>query len=155
MHVNGVLFHRPSLRGRSLLSYTGFHRPAIKGNELSPIFSLFFLCRGAYHGCSPYTLGLTNIGHLKMELASGIGCQSVSFDIFVLFLYRLLGMWIIDQIFQVFGLETNISLSLIRGLICLSWIRDHLRKCFIDLQNLSNNFWKGLLKCILLLHKIK
>ncbi|XP_036740824.2 alanine--glyoxylate aminotransferase 2, mitochondrial isoform X2 [Manis pentadactyla] len=32
--------------------------------------------RGAYHGCSPYTLGLTNIGHLKMDLASGIGCQS-------------------------------------------------------------------------------
>ncbi|XP_010603742.1 alanine--glyoxylate aminotransferase 2, mitochondrial isoform X1 [Fukomys damarensis] len=32
--------------------------------------------RGAYHGCSPYTLGLTNIGTFKMELPSGMGCQS-------------------------------------------------------------------------------
>uniref|UniRef100_A0A2K6SQI1 Alanine--glyoxylate aminotransferase 2, mitochondrial n=1 Tax=Saimiri boliviensis boliviensis TaxID=39432 RepID=A0A2K6SQI1_SAIBB len=32
--------------------------------------------RGAYHGCSPYTLGLTNVGTYKMELPGGIGCQS-------------------------------------------------------------------------------
>ncbi|KAJ8787495.1 hypothetical protein J1605_022980 [Eschrichtius robustus] len=32
--------------------------------------------RGAYHGCSPYTLGLTNVGFYKMELPSGMGCQS-------------------------------------------------------------------------------
>ncbi|XP_021551822.1 alanine--glyoxylate aminotransferase 2, mitochondrial isoform X2 [Mirounga leonina] len=32
--------------------------------------------RGAYHGCSPYTLGLTNVGPYKMELPSGLGCQS-------------------------------------------------------------------------------
>nr|XP_044988790.1 alanine--glyoxylate aminotransferase 2, mitochondrial [Jaculus jaculus] len=32
--------------------------------------------RGAYHGCSPYTLGLTNVGIFKMELPSGMGCQS-------------------------------------------------------------------------------
>ncbi|KAB1281583.1 Alanine--glyoxylate aminotransferase 2; mitochondrial [Camelus dromedarius] len=32
--------------------------------------------RGAYHGCSPYTLGLTNVGLFKMELPSGMGCQS-------------------------------------------------------------------------------
>ncbi|XP_054942856.1 alanine--glyoxylate aminotransferase 2, mitochondrial [Physeter macrocephalus] len=32
--------------------------------------------RGAYHGCSPYTLGLTNVGLYKMELPSGMGCQS-------------------------------------------------------------------------------
>uniref|UniRef100_A0A8C5USF6 Alanine--glyoxylate aminotransferase 2, mitochondrial n=1 Tax=Microcebus murinus TaxID=30608 RepID=A0A8C5USF6_MICMU len=32
--------------------------------------------RGAYHGCSPYTLGLTNVGTFKMELPGGIGCQS-------------------------------------------------------------------------------
>ncbi|XP_027630687.1 alanine--glyoxylate aminotransferase 2, mitochondrial isoform X1 [Tupaia chinensis] len=32
--------------------------------------------RGAYHGCSPYTLGLTNVGPFKMELPSGMGCQS-------------------------------------------------------------------------------
>uniref|UniRef100_A0A8C6F153 Alanine--glyoxylate aminotransferase 2, mitochondrial n=1 Tax=Monodon monoceros TaxID=40151 RepID=A0A8C6F153_MONMO len=32
--------------------------------------------RGAYHGCSPYTLGLTNVGFHKMELPSGMGCQS-------------------------------------------------------------------------------
>ncbi|XP_037386244.1 alanine--glyoxylate aminotransferase 2, mitochondrial isoform X1 [Talpa occidentalis] len=32
--------------------------------------------RGAYHGCSPYTLGLTNVGPYKMELPSGMGCQS-------------------------------------------------------------------------------
>ncbi|PNJ66952.1 AGXT2 isoform 4 [Pongo abelii] len=31
--------------------------------------------RGAYHGCSPYTLGLTNIGTYKMELPGGTGCQ--------------------------------------------------------------------------------
>ncbi|XP_006520132.1 alanine--glyoxylate aminotransferase 2, mitochondrial isoform X1 [Mus musculus] len=32
--------------------------------------------RGAYHGCSPYTLGLTNVGIYKMEVPGGIGCQS-------------------------------------------------------------------------------
>ncbi|XP_012413544.1 alanine--glyoxylate aminotransferase 2, mitochondrial isoform X2 [Trichechus manatus latirostris] len=32
--------------------------------------------RGAYHGCSPYTLGLTNVGSYKMELPSGMGCQA-------------------------------------------------------------------------------
>ncbi|XP_069348718.1 alanine--glyoxylate aminotransferase 2, mitochondrial isoform X4 [Eulemur rufifrons] len=32
--------------------------------------------RGAYHGCSPYTLGLTNVGTFKMELPGGVGCQS-------------------------------------------------------------------------------
>ncbi|KAG8512667.1 Alanine--glyoxylate aminotransferase 2, mitochondrial, partial [Galemys pyrenaicus] len=32
--------------------------------------------RGAYHGCSPYTLGLTNVGPFKMDLPSGIGCHS-------------------------------------------------------------------------------
>uniref|UniRef100_A0A8C9KK99 Alanine--glyoxylate aminotransferase 2, mitochondrial n=1 Tax=Panthera tigris altaica TaxID=74533 RepID=A0A8C9KK99_PANTA len=32
--------------------------------------------RGAYHGCSPYTLGLTNVGPFRMELPSGLGCQS-------------------------------------------------------------------------------
>nr|XP_034379447.1 alanine--glyoxylate aminotransferase 2, mitochondrial isoform X3 [Arvicanthis niloticus] len=32
--------------------------------------------RGAYHGCSPYTLGLTNVGIYKMEIPGGIGCQS-------------------------------------------------------------------------------
>ncbi|XP_046933077.1 alanine--glyoxylate aminotransferase 2, mitochondrial [Lynx rufus] len=32
--------------------------------------------RGAYHGCSPYTLGLTNVGSFRMELPSGLGCQS-------------------------------------------------------------------------------
>uniref|UniRef100_A0A8C8YEP5 Alanine--glyoxylate aminotransferase 2, mitochondrial n=1 Tax=Prolemur simus TaxID=1328070 RepID=A0A8C8YEP5_PROSS len=32
--------------------------------------------RGAYHGCSPYTLGLTNVGTFKMELPGGLGCQS-------------------------------------------------------------------------------
>uniref|UniRef100_A0A2K5YBP7 Alanine--glyoxylate aminotransferase 2, mitochondrial n=1 Tax=Mandrillus leucophaeus TaxID=9568 RepID=A0A2K5YBP7_MANLE len=31
--------------------------------------------RGAYHGCSPYTLGLTNVGTYKMELPGGTGCQ--------------------------------------------------------------------------------
>ncbi|XP_009447587.1 alanine--glyoxylate aminotransferase 2, mitochondrial isoform X3 [Pan troglodytes] len=30
---------------------------------------------GAYHGCSPYTLGLTNVGTYKMELPGGTGCQ--------------------------------------------------------------------------------
>ncbi|XP_022349234.1 alanine--glyoxylate aminotransferase 2, mitochondrial isoform X2 [Enhydra lutris kenyoni] len=32
--------------------------------------------RGGYHGCSPYTLGLSNVGPYKMELPSGTGCQS-------------------------------------------------------------------------------
>ncbi|KAM4875115.1 alanine--glyoxylate aminotransferase 2, mitochondrial isoform 2-T2 [Thomomys bottae] len=32
--------------------------------------------RGAYHGCSPYTLGLTNVGTYKMPLPSGMSCQS-------------------------------------------------------------------------------
>ncbi|XP_036984948.2 alanine--glyoxylate aminotransferase 2, mitochondrial isoform X1 [Artibeus jamaicensis] len=32
--------------------------------------------RGAYHGCSPYTLGLSNVGQFKMILPSGSGCQS-------------------------------------------------------------------------------
>ncbi|KAI4535853.1 hypothetical protein MG293_014180 [Ovis ammon polii] len=31
--------------------------------------------RGAYHGCSPYTLGLTNVGIYKMDLPHGMGCQ--------------------------------------------------------------------------------
>ncbi|XP_010382392.1 alanine--glyoxylate aminotransferase 2, mitochondrial isoform X3 [Rhinopithecus roxellana] len=30
---------------------------------------------GAYHGGSPYTLGLTNVGTYKMELPGGTGCQ--------------------------------------------------------------------------------
>ncbi|XP_033035233.1 alanine--glyoxylate aminotransferase 2, mitochondrial isoform X3 [Trachypithecus francoisi] len=30
---------------------------------------------GAYHGSSPYTLGLTNVGAYKMELPGGTGCQ--------------------------------------------------------------------------------
>ncbi|XP_075399116.1 alanine--glyoxylate aminotransferase 2, mitochondrial isoform X2 [Tenrec ecaudatus] len=32
--------------------------------------------RGAYHGCSPYTLGLTNVGPFKMELPGGVGCHA-------------------------------------------------------------------------------
>lgn len=32
--------------------------------------------RGAYHGCSPFTLGLTNVGIYKMKVPSTIGCQS-------------------------------------------------------------------------------
>ncbi|XP_012874072.1 PREDICTED: alanine--glyoxylate aminotransferase 2, mitochondrial [Dipodomys ordii] len=32
--------------------------------------------RGAYHGCSPYTLGLTNVGLYKTALPSGMSCQS-------------------------------------------------------------------------------
>ncbi|KAL2779803.1 alanine--glyoxylate aminotransferase 2, mitochondrial isoform b precursor, partial [Daubentonia madagascariensis] len=32
--------------------------------------------RGGYHGCSPYTLGLTNVANFKTELPSGMGCQS-------------------------------------------------------------------------------
>ncbi|XP_049623646.1 alanine--glyoxylate aminotransferase 2, mitochondrial [Suncus etruscus] len=32
--------------------------------------------RGAYHGCSPYTLGLTNVGPFKTELPCGLGCHS-------------------------------------------------------------------------------
>ncbi|XP_045427549.1 alanine--glyoxylate aminotransferase 2, mitochondrial isoform X3 [Pipistrellus kuhlii] len=32
--------------------------------------------RGAYHGCSPYTIGLSNVGQFKMKLPSGEGCQS-------------------------------------------------------------------------------
>ncbi|XP_027953875.1 alanine--glyoxylate aminotransferase 2, mitochondrial isoform X2 [Eumetopias jubatus] len=32
--------------------------------------------RGSYHGCSPYTLGLTSVGPYRMELPSGLGCQS-------------------------------------------------------------------------------
>lgn len=31
--------------------------------------------RGAYHGCSPYTLGLTNVGNYKTKLPSAMGCQ--------------------------------------------------------------------------------
>ncbi|CAH6787364.1 Agxt2 [Phodopus roborovskii] len=48
--------------------------------------------RGGYHGCSPYTLGLTNVGIYKMELPNGMGCQSVSSETFLLFNYRLLGL---------------------------------------------------------------
>ncbi|KAM5168651.1 alanine--glyoxylate aminotransferase 2, mitochondrial isoform 1-T1 [Callospermophilus lateralis] len=32
--------------------------------------------RGAYHGCSPYTLGMTNVVAYKTELSSGMGCRS-------------------------------------------------------------------------------
>ncbi|XP_006902189.1 PREDICTED: alanine--glyoxylate aminotransferase 2, mitochondrial-like [Elephantulus edwardii] len=32
--------------------------------------------RGAYHGCSPYTLGLTSVGSYKTELPVGTGCQA-------------------------------------------------------------------------------
>ncbi|CAO2592361.1 Alanine--glyoxylate aminotransferase 2, mitochondrial [Lemmus lemmus] len=32
--------------------------------------------RGAYHGCSPYTLGLTNVGSYKVDFPSGMGCRS-------------------------------------------------------------------------------
>uniref|UniRef100_A0A8C6E102 Alanine--glyoxylate aminotransferase 2, mitochondrial n=1 Tax=Moschus moschiferus TaxID=68415 RepID=A0A8C6E102_MOSMO len=31
--------------------------------------------RGAYHGCSPYALGLTNVGIYKMDLPHGMGCR--------------------------------------------------------------------------------
>nr|KAF6488659.1 alanine--glyoxylate aminotransferase 2 [Molossus molossus] len=43
--------------------------------------------RGAYHGSSPHTHDLSNVGPFKMTLPGGVGCQSVSFEIFfVLFL---------------------------------------------------------------------
>ncbi|XP_006875447.1 PREDICTED: alanine--glyoxylate aminotransferase 2, mitochondrial isoform X2 [Chrysochloris asiatica] len=32
--------------------------------------------RGAYHGCSPYTLGLTNVGPFKTSIPSGMNCQA-------------------------------------------------------------------------------
>ncbi|XP_015418135.1 PREDICTED: alanine--glyoxylate aminotransferase 2, mitochondrial isoform X4 [Myotis davidii] len=32
--------------------------------------------RGAYHGGSPFTIGLSNVGQFKMTLPSGVGCQS-------------------------------------------------------------------------------
>ncbi|XP_070375896.1 alanine--glyoxylate aminotransferase 2, mitochondrial isoform X2 [Equus asinus] len=32
--------------------------------------------RGAYHGGSPYILGLTNVGYFKMELPGAAGCES-------------------------------------------------------------------------------
>ncbi|XP_075833924.1 alanine--glyoxylate aminotransferase 2, mitochondrial isoform X4 [Microtus pennsylvanicus] len=32
--------------------------------------------RGAYHGCSPYTLGLTNVGNYKVDFPSAMGCRS-------------------------------------------------------------------------------
>nr|KAF6354234.1 alanine--glyoxylate aminotransferase 2 [Myotis myotis] len=32
--------------------------------------------RGAYHGCSPYTIGLSNVGQFKMTLPGAVGCQS-------------------------------------------------------------------------------
>ncbi|KAG3266802.1 alanine--glyoxylate aminotransferase 2, transcript variant X4 [Ictidomys tridecemlineatus] len=32
--------------------------------------------RGAYHGCSPYTLGMTNVMAYKTGLSSGMGCRS-------------------------------------------------------------------------------
>ncbi|XP_074138799.1 alanine--glyoxylate aminotransferase 2, mitochondrial [Sminthopsis crassicaudata] len=32
--------------------------------------------RGAYHGCSPYTLGLTSVGAIKPRIASGSSCQT-------------------------------------------------------------------------------
>uniref|UniRef100_F6UI14 Alanine--glyoxylate aminotransferase 2, mitochondrial n=1 Tax=Ornithorhynchus anatinus TaxID=9258 RepID=F6UI14_ORNAN len=32
--------------------------------------------RGAYHGCTPYSVGLTNIGQYKPTIANGFGCQS-------------------------------------------------------------------------------
>uniref|UniRef100_A0A8D1EFT2 Alanine--glyoxylate aminotransferase 2, mitochondrial n=1 Tax=Sus scrofa TaxID=9823 RepID=A0A8D1EFT2_PIG len=32
--------------------------------------------RGAYHGCSPYTIGLTNVGFYKMRIPTGMGCRS-------------------------------------------------------------------------------
>ncbi|XP_036919049.1 alanine--glyoxylate aminotransferase 2, mitochondrial isoform X2 [Sturnira hondurensis] len=32
--------------------------------------------RGGYHGCSPFTLGLSNVGQFKMTLAGGAGCHS-------------------------------------------------------------------------------
>ncbi|XP_045704243.1 alanine--glyoxylate aminotransferase 2, mitochondrial isoform X3 [Phyllostomus hastatus] len=32
--------------------------------------------RGAYHGCSPYTCSLSNVGLFKMTLPSGSGCRS-------------------------------------------------------------------------------
>ncbi|XP_032134874.1 alanine--glyoxylate aminotransferase 2, mitochondrial isoform X7 [Sapajus apella] len=68
-HSNNIDIISFSLPGFSLLSYS-------VDQELDPIFLLFLLCRGAYHGCSPYTLGLTNVGTYKMELPGGIGCQS-------------------------------------------------------------------------------
>ncbi|XP_030323190.1 alanine--glyoxylate aminotransferase 2, mitochondrial isoform X4 [Calypte anna] len=33
--------------------------------------------RGSYHGCSPYTLGLTSIGPYKHGVANGFGCSTV------------------------------------------------------------------------------
>nr|XP_035147588.1 alanine--glyoxylate aminotransferase 2, mitochondrial isoform X5 [Callithrix jacchus] len=67
-HSNNIEIISFSLPGFSLLSYS-------VDQELDPILLLFLLCRGAYHGCSPYTLGLTNVGTYKMELPGGIGCQ--------------------------------------------------------------------------------
>uniref|UniRef100_A0A8D1IC17 Alanine--glyoxylate aminotransferase 2, mitochondrial n=1 Tax=Sus scrofa TaxID=9823 RepID=A0A8D1IC17_PIG len=32
--------------------------------------------RGAYHGCSPYTIGLTNVGFYKMRIPTGMDCRS-------------------------------------------------------------------------------
>lgn len=77
--MNDVLFHLHGLPGFSLLSYS-------VDQELDSILLLFLLCRGAYHGGSPYTLGLTNVGTYKMELPGGTGCQPVSLEIFLLFL---------------------------------------------------------------------
>ena len=57
-----------------------------KKNILHPVLPLFSLGRGAYHGCSPYTIGLTNVGFYKMRIPTGMGCRSVSLEIFVSFL---------------------------------------------------------------------
>ncbi|XP_004453396.2 alanine--glyoxylate aminotransferase 2, mitochondrial [Dasypus novemcinctus] len=32
--------------------------------------------RGAYHGCSPYTLGLTNVASYKTKLPTGLSCKA-------------------------------------------------------------------------------
>ncbi|KAL0628563.1 Alanine--glyoxylate aminotransferase 2, mitochondrial [Plecturocebus cupreus] len=68
-HSNNIDIISFSLPGFSLLSYS-------VDQELDPILLLFLLCRGAYHGCSPYILDLTNVGNYKMQLPGGIGCQS-------------------------------------------------------------------------------
>ncbi|OXB66710.1 hypothetical protein ASZ78_013101 [Callipepla squamata] len=40
------------------------------------MFSCFCLHRGAYHGGSPYVLGLTSISSYKHGVANGIGCST-------------------------------------------------------------------------------
>lgn len=48
---------------------------------------IYFVClyRGAYHGGSPYTLGLTSVGLYKHGVANGFGCLTVRFLLFFVF----------------------------------------------------------------------